>query len=81
MASSGGLDDHNLVFLREVVTDAVCRSSGTLLKPDYPLRARLREYERTAEAIGLDAQTVQVIRSGRRLTGDTKHDASSAGAS
>ena len=61
--------DDELGALRGSVTDAVLSSDGT--KPNEALRERLRTYERTAVALALEPQTLQVIRSGRRLLGDT----------
>lgn len=72
MADFSGLNERDAMILRTIVTDAVSASRGTAARPDHALRERLRHYERTAVAIGLDSQTVQVIRSARRVVGDRR---------
>ena len=72
MADFPGLNPQDATILRSIFTDAVSASRGTATRPDHALRERLRHYERTAVAIGLDPQTLQVIRSARRLVGDGK---------
>jgi hypothetical protein len=69
--SDGDGEGFELHMLREVVTDAV---SEALMegRAEGDLRGRLRCYERMAVEVGFGPQTLQVIRSGRRLLGDTK---------
>jgi hypothetical protein len=69
MHSYNGLTHDNILLLRIAITADVCgvRSNA---QHDPDLIARLRTYERTAWALPLDAQTTQIILSGRRLLGD-----------
>lgn len=70
MHSNHGFSPDDLGILRRVITDAVRKHLDTRGRYDPRLRDRLQNYERTAWDIGLDAHTLQIINSGRRLLGD-----------
>lgn len=70
MSDEHGFTDADITILRDIVTDAVTKHMKSKRKYDPQLVGRLRRYERSAWAIGLDAHTIQVITSGRRLLGD-----------
>lgn len=70
MHSEHDFSDVDLTILRSIVTDAVRKTRDEGHKRDPRLISRLRNYELSAWAIGLDAHTIQVIASGRRLLGD-----------
>jgi hypothetical protein len=70
MQDDHGFLDADLMTLRRLVTDAVQKHMDNRRRYDPNLIGRLRRYERTAWDIGLDAHTIQVITSGRRLLGD-----------
>jgi hypothetical protein len=70
MQGSHGFLDADLKILRRVVTDAVQQHMDSRRRYDPNLLHRLRRYEQMAWEIGLDAHTIQVIASGRRLLGD-----------
>lgn len=70
MQDKRGFLDADLNILRRLVTDAVQQHLGDRRRHDPNLIDRLRRYEKMAWEIGLDAHTIQVICSGRRLLGD-----------
>jgi hypothetical protein len=73
MQDNHGFLDADLKILRRLVTDAVQQHLDNRRGYDPNLIGRLRRYERMAWEIGLDAHTIQVINSGRRLLGDREH--------
>ena len=72
MKQSNDLDGFELHVLRETVTDEVSKALSGHRQEKADLQRRLRCYERTAVEAALGPQTIQVIRSGRRLLGDAK---------
>lgn len=72
MPTEHSLSEADLSLIRAIITDAVRSRFDGAGERDQAIRARLRRYERTGVAIGLEPQTMQVIRSGRRLIGDRK---------
>lgn len=73
MPDQQSLSESDLSLIRSIVTEAVSSYFAGVGEAEQTIRARLRRFERIGLPIGLEPQTVQVIRSGRRLIGDTTH--------